>query len=320
MVDRRLRISLLARAGIDRKPASPEPVLKLHLNVSERSPFSEIMRYKMHSKYLILLLVCLMMLPKIARAELSYIGSSTIGTGILNAGAVDAFRKKTGKKFSSVQIPGSGKGIKALIEGETGLAGVARPLKPEEKKQGLTASIVGYDAIAVFVNAENPVRDLSREQLKGIFTGRTTNWKDVGGKQTSIAPTTEILVGKRATTEMFREIVMDGAEFGEFRQVDLPRDQLIQLARNPNGVCVASIGFMASLPADVRKNIKAVSVNGVEPTARNVRSGAYAISRPLLLVTKGMPKGEQKEFIRFLLSPEGQQIVSRNFVRVRKKK
>ena len=274
----------------------------------------------MHSKNLILLLVCLIILPEIARGELSYIGSSTIGTGILNAGAVEAFRKKTGKKFSSVQIPGSGKGIKALMEGETALAGVARPLKTEEKKQGLTATIVGYDAIAVFVNTENPVRDLSREQLKGIFTGRTTNWKELGGKQAPIAPTTEILVGERATTEMFREMVMDGADFGDLRQVDLPRDQLIQLARNPDGVCVASIGFMASLPADVRKKIKAVSVNGVEPTARTVRSGAYPISRPLLLVTKGIPKGEQKEFINFLLSPEGQEIISRNFVPVRKKK
>lgn len=274
----------------------------------------------MYKNYLILFVVFFMVFPDIARGDLSYIGSSTIGTGILNAGALEAFRKKTGKKFSSVQIPGSGKGIEALIEGETELAGVSRPLKPEEKKLGLTASIVGYDVIAVFVHADNPVRTLSGEQLKGVFTGRVTNWKEVGGRPAFISPTTEILVGKRATVEMFQEIVMDGANYGEFRQVGLPRDQLLQLAKDANGICAVSLGLLASLPADVRKNIKVVSVNGIEPTERNVRSGDYAISRPLLLVTKGIPKGEQKEFIRFLLSPEGQEIISRNFIPVRKKK
>jgi len=271
----------------------------------------------MYARYL--LLFSLLMLPQIARGELSYIGSSTIGTGILNAGAVEAFQMKTGKKFSSVQIPGSGMGIDALIEGETGLAGVSRPLRPEEKKLGLSAAVIGYDTIAVFVHAKNPVRNLSLQELKGIFTGKITSWQKVGGNPASIAATTEIHLRERATVEMFREAVMDGAHYGDFRQIDLPRDQLLQLAGNPNGICTASIGLVASLPADVRKNIKAVSVNGIEPTERNVRSGAYPISRPLLLVTKGNPKGETGEFIRFLLSPVGQRLVDRNFIPVRKK-
>ena len=273
----------------------------------------------MNAKHLVLLLLILFMLPAIARAELSYVGSSTIGTGILNAGALDAFRAKTGKHFSSVQIPGSGKGIDALIKGETALAGVSRPLKPEEKKLGLSATVIGYDAIAVFVHAKNPVQNLSRKELKGIFTGKITNWQKVGGTPATIAPTTEFHVGERATLEMFQEAVMDGAKYGNFRQVDLPRDQLLQLARNPNGICVASIGFLVSLPADVKRNIKAISVNGVEPNQRNVRSGAYVISRPLLLVTKGAPKGDSGKFIRFLLSPEGQRLIGRNFIPVRRK-
>jgi phosphate transport system substrate-binding protein len=268
----------------------------------------------------ILLLVCLMMLPEVARGELSYIGSSCIATGILNAGAAEAFEKKTGRKFSSVQIPGSGKGLDALMDGETGLAGVARPLKPQEMKQGLTATMIGHDAIAVFVHAENPVQDLSRQQLKGIFTGRITNWKDVGGQQASIEPTPEFLNWKRATLEIFQKIIMDGADYGDARRVSLPRDMLLQLARNPNGICTASTGLVASLPSDLRKNIKAVSVNGVRPTVRNVRAGSYPITRPLLLVTKGIPEGEEKEFINFILSPEGQEIVSSNFIPVRKKK
>jgi len=259
------------------------------------------------------------MLPRIAHAELSYIGSATIGTGILNAGAVEAFRGKTGKRFTSVQIPGSGIGIEGLIAGDTDLAGVSRPLKPEEKRLGLTSTIIGYDAIAVFVHAKNPVRNVSRKELKGIFTGRITNWQQVGGISAPIAPTTEIHLRKRATGEIFREIVMDGEKYGDFSQVDLPRDQLLQLANAPNGICTASIAFVASLPAKVRKNIKAISVNGIEPSERNVRSGAYPICRPLLLVTKGNPKGDAGAFVRFLLSPEGQRIVGRNFIPIKEK-
>lgn len=272
----------------------------------------------MYKKHLILFLVCFILLPEIARAELSYIGSSTIGTGILNAGAVEAFRIKSGKKFSSVQIPGSGIGIDALIAGETALAGVSRPLSAKEKQQGLSAVVVGYDAIAVFVHSKNPVRNLSRQQLKEIFTGKITNWQKVGGNVAPIAPTTEIHVRERATSEMFREAVMDDAGYGVFRQIDLPRDQLLQLSRDPNGVCAVSMGLVASLPAEVRKNIKAISVNGIAPNERNVRSGAYSISRPLLLVTRGKPKGDAAEFIRFLLSPEGQRLVAGNFITVRK--
>ena len=212
-----------------------------------------------------------------------------------------------------------GKGIDALIEGETALAGVSRPLNAEEKKQGLTAAIIGYDAIAVFVHSQNPVRNLSREELKGIFTGKITNWRKVGGNLASVAPTTEIHIRGRATSEMFRGAMMDDADYGDFSQIDLPRDQLLQLTRDPNGICAVSIGLVASLPADVRKNIKVVSVNGIAPTERNVRSGAYSISRSLLLVTKGKPKGDVGEFIRFLLSPEGQQLVAGNFIPVRKK-
>jgi len=217
---------------------------------------------KMCVKYSILLLFSLLMLPQTARGELSYVGSSTIGTGILNAGAVETFRIKSGKKFTSVQIPGSGRGTAALIEGETSLAGMSRPLKPEEKKLGLSATVIGYDAIAVFVHAKNPVRNLSREQLKGIFTGRITSWQKVGGNLAAIAPTTEIHLRERATVEMFQEAIMDGSNYGDFRQIDLPRDQLLQLAQDPNGICAVSIGFLATLPANVRKNVKAVSVNG----------------------------------------------------------
>jgi len=271
-------------------------------------------------KRILTLLVVASFFPGIALADISYSGSSTIGTGILKeGGAVAAFEKKSGKKFKSVEIPGSGKGVQALIEGKVDLAGASRPLKPEEKKAGLSATTIGYDAIAVFVHKSNPVKNLTKEQLKGIFTGKIKNWKEVGGKNAPIVPNTEIIAGKRATIEMFQEHVMDGAQYGKFKEIDLPRDQIVELSKQENGICSVSLGLLASLSKEERAKVKPISVAGSEPSEKNVQSGAYLISRPLLLVTKGLAKGETKDFISFVLSPEGQSIVAKNFVPVRKK-
>jgi phosphate transport system substrate-binding protein len=265
--------------------------------------------------------VCSVLLttPASAGDELSYSGSSTIGMGVLEAGAVKAFEQKTGTKFQAVDMPGSGKGIQALIDGKTPLAGASRALKSGEKSQKLLGTAIGYDAIAVFVHKNNPVKNLTKEQLKGIFTGKIKNWKEVGGKDSAVQPNTEISGQKRATMLAFQEMAMDDAAYGAgFKEIDLPRDQIVDVAKNENAVCSVSFGLLASVSEDLRGKVKAVTVNGVAPTNANIQSGAYLISRPLLLVTKGLPKDDVKKFIDFMLSPEGQKIVSTNFVPVKK--
>ncbi len=253
-----------------------------------------------------------------AAGDLRYSGSSTIGTGILEEGAVEAFEAKTGIRFASVVQPGSGEGIQALIQGRVDVAGVSRPLQPEEKAAKLLGTIIGYDAIAVFVHESNPVADLTKAQVKGIFTGRIRNWSEVGGRDAAIAPNTEIPTGKRATIEMFRKLVLNDAPYGEgFKQIDYPRDQIVDLADTENGICSVSLGLLATTSPEVRTQVKAISIGGVAPAERNVQSGAYLVSRPLLLVTNGLPKGEVREFIDFMLSPEAQQIVASHFVPVR---
>lgn len=255
----------------------------------------------------------------VAADELSYSGSSTIGMSVLEAGAVKAFEKETGIKFKSVEQPGSGKGIQALLDGKVTLAGASRTLKAEEKNQKLLGTAIGYDAIAVFVHKNNPVKNLSKEQVKGIFTGKIKNWKEVGGKDAPIKPNTEIAGEKRATMLAFQEMAMDNAAYGSgFKEIDFPRDQIVDVAKNDNSVCSVSYGLLAAVSGDLRGNVKAVTVNGIAPSDANIQSGAYLISRPLLLVTKGLPKGEVKKFIDFMLSAEGQKIVGINFVPVKK--
>ena len=254
-----------------------------------------------------------------AQEVLTYSGSSTIGTGILEAGAIKAFQDKAGMSFSSVEQPGSGKGVQALIDGKVTVAGASRQLKPQEKKEKLLGHIIGYDAIAVFVHKNNPVSNLKKSDLKDIFTGKITNWKQVGGKNAPIVANTEILDGKRATIEFFQEHVMDGAAFAKgFRQIDLPRDQIAAVAKDENAICAVSLGLLATLGPEVKAAIKAVSLAGVAPEEKSIRSGEYPISRPLLLVTKGLPAGNVKRFIDFMLGPDGQAIVGKNFVPVRK--
>jgi phosphate transport system substrate-binding protein len=253
-----------------------------------------------------------------AQDEISYSGSSTIGTGILDAGAVKAFEAKTGIKFKSVEQTGSGKGIKALLDGKVTLAGASRALHADEKKE-LLSHTIGYDAIAIFVHKNNPVKNLSKSQLKGIFTGKIKNWKEVGGKDALIHPNSEILGNKRATVEFFQEHVMDGEPYGKgFKEIDLPRDQIVEISKDENSICGVSLGLEAAVSPDVRGKVKAISVNSTEPTNSNVKSGAYMISRPLVLATKGLPKGNVKKFIDFMQAKEGQEIVSKNFVSVKK--
>jgi len=253
-----------------------------------------------------------------AQEVVTYSGSSTIGTGILEAGAIKAFQEKTGGSIKSVEQPGSGKGVQALIDGKVSVAGASRQLKPQEKKEKLLGHIIGYDAIAVFVHKNNPVGNLKKSDLKDIFTGKITNWKQVGGKNAPIVPNTEILEGKRATIEFFQEHVMDGAAFGKgFKQIDRPRDQIVETAKNENAICAVSLGLLASLDADQKAAVKAISVSNVAPADKSIKSGEYPISRPLLLVTKGLPSGNVKRFIDFMLSPDGQATVKKNFVAIR---
>ena len=275
----------------------------------------------MRRLFFVMLIAMLLSLPQVVFGddELSYSGSSTIGMGVLDAGAVKAFEQKTGIKFKSVEQPGSGKGIKALLEGKVTMAGASRKLETEEKKQNLIGTAIGYDAIAVFVNKKNPVNNLTKEQIKGIFTGKIKNWKEVGGKDAPIRVNTEIAGEKRATMLAFQEMAMDKAPYGTgFKEIDFPRDQIVEVAKDENGICSVSFGLLAAVSADLRDKVKAFNVGGIDPSDKNIQSGAYPISRPLLLVTNGLPKGNVKKFIDFMLSKEGQDIVNKNFVPVRK--
>jgi phosphate transport system substrate-binding protein len=245
-----------------------------------------------------------------AAAELSYVGSSTLGDHVIPA-AAEAFARKTGVKLGPIAIQGSGHGLELVVRGAAPLAGVSRSLTFVEKQQRIYYQTIGYDAVAVYVHGSNPVTNLSKATLKGIYTGRIRNWEEVGGKDAPLVLITQNPGTGRTIMVEFRDHVMDGAAYREDRrEVDRQPDQVEALLSEPQGITAVSL-------ASARLGINAVAIEGFPPDPRSVRSGAYILSRPLLLVTPARPDPDARRFVEFMLSPEGQAIVARKFITVR---
>lgn len=240
-------------------------------------------------------------MPQAPVEKLSYEGSSTIGQNLLPEIA-KAFEAKTKIKFESIGIAGSSQGFKAVMEGKVSVAGMSRLLKKEEQAQKPYSEVIGYDVMAVFVNEKNPLKNLSKEQVKGIFTGKITNWKEVGGNNVPISVITEVKGGGRATIEEFKKDVMGGAEYVKSKEIDKPLDCVQEIAKDENAITHASFAFKV-------KGVKSISLDGNAPT-----SDKYTLRRPLLLIAKESPKGGLKKFFDFALSTEGQKIVGKYFV------
>jgi phosphate transport system substrate-binding protein len=258
--------------------------------------------------------------PAQAVEEIAYSGSISIGIGILKAGAAHAFERKTGIKVASIDTSGSGKGIKTLLKGNATLAGLTRPITPAEKAKYLVAITIGYDTLGIFVHQSNPVKNLSTEQLKGIFTGKIKNWREVGGKNAPIGATIEELNGGRAAIEMFQKTVMDGAPYAKgLQEFESPLDQLRDLANSVNGICVVNLGILPSLEMTIRTKLKTIMMNDYPPTTEHVSTGKYPITMPLQLVRKSPPRNAERQFISFILSDEGQAFVGKSFVPLNKR-
>ena len=172
---------------------------------------------------------------------------------------------------------GSSAGIKAIQEGRCDIGLSSRALKAEEEAQGLKATVLAYDGIAVIVNPENTVEDLTVEQIAAIYKGEVTNWSEVGGNDTEI-----VLIGREAgsgTRSGFEEIVKV-EDLCQYRQeLTSTGDVITAVAQNPGAIGYASL-------ASVKDTVKAVKVGGVAPSDETVKDETYAIQRPFVLVTK----------------------------------
>lgn len=201
----------------------------------------------------------------------------------------------------NVQGGGSSQGVTAAISGAADIGSASRNLKDEEKEENLTEIVLAYDGIAIVVHPSNSITDLSKEDVKNIYLGNISNWKELGGEDADI--TVVCREAGSGTRGAFEEIVM-GDE-------DISNSVIIQ---NSNGAVRTTvegdnkaIGFISL--SIVNDQVKAINIDGVSPTVENIKNGSYKISRPFLYVTKDTPEGLIKAYIDFALSEEGQALV-----------
>ena len=171
---------------------------------------------------------------------------------------------------------GSGAGITAVQEGTCDIGLSSRALKDEETSAGLTGTTVALDGIAVIVNADSQVSDLSVEQIGQIFSGQITNWKDVGGSDAEV-----VLIGREAasgTRDGFESITGTKDKCQYRQELTSTGDVITAVSQNPDAIGYASL-------AAIKDSVKALSVDGVTPSETTVKDGSYPVQRPFVLVT-----------------------------------
>jgi phosphate transport system substrate-binding protein len=248
----------------------------------------------------------------LAAQQLVIEGSTTVGP------IVDAFKARFDEMHPEVRISvsktGSGNGATALIEGRCDIAMMSRFMKPsKDGKEGEFAKAVANgvypvahaianDGVCVVVHPSNPVKALTTEQARDIYTGKITNWKELGGLDMKIIPVSRDSAS--GTYETFEGLVMkkqDMAAHVEYVSSN-PQAQA-RVKTTPGAVGYVGLAFL--------DGVRALDIDGVAPTRRTVASGTYPISRPLFLFTNGYPElgTLTHEFVTFYLTETGQEII-----------
>ncbi|MDR1684225.1 MAG: phosphate ABC transporter substrate-binding protein [Elusimicrobiota bacterium] len=228
-------------------------------------------------------------------------GSTTVLP--LAQAAAENYMSANPKADISVRGGGSGVGINQLLSGMVEIANSSRPAKAEEIQKAqeagatLTPNIIALDAIAIIVNPANNINNLTRRQIKEIYTGKIRNWSALGGADEKI-----VLIGRDATSgtgELFNEKALENE----------PAAGVLDQAANPAvaNLVAASKGAIGYVGLGfITEKIKPITIEGVEAGAETVLADKYAYSRPLYMYTLGAPQGGVKDFLDYLQSKDGQ--------------
>lgn len=222
--------------------------------------------------------------------------------------AAEEYRKQN-KVSITIEGSGSGNGIKALIDGTCNIANSSREMKEKElqsaKEKGIAVKeiAVAIDMIVPVVNPGNPVKNITMDQLKGIYDGTIKNWKQVGGKDENI-----VVISRdtsSGTYEIWHEKVMKNADIAKDALLQASNGAIVSaIAGNPKAIGYIGYGY-------IDKTVKALTVSGVEPTLENGKSGKFPVSRKLYMyVDQNKVTGEAQKFIDYLLGADGQKLVT----------
>ncbi len=215
----------------------------------------------------------------------------------------EVFMEKYRNVTVQAEFVGSGAGIEAVTNGSADIGNSSRNLTDEEKANGIAENIVAIDGIAVVVDPANTVADLTKQQLTDIYSGTVTNWSEVGGSDSPI-----VVVGREAgsgTRSAFEEILGLEDACAYSSELDSTGAVMARVASTPGAIGYVSLDVLDD-------TVKALNLEGTEPTAENIKAGSYFLSRPFVMATNG-EISEQNELVQalfdFVYSDEGDAVI-----------
>jgi phosphate transport system substrate-binding protein len=274
--------------------------------MSDRETLEEASMFSGRMKAMVAMVICCLAISTAAGGGCSRKSGNLIT--LAGSTAFQPFAEKLAEHYLAthpevrinVQGGGSAVGIQSALSGaaEIGMADLL-DLPPEAK--GLASVTVARDGIAIIVNPQNPVAAITAEQARGIFSGRITNWKELGGGDAAIR-----VISREegsGTRRSFDKLVLKGERLSPaalFQNSNGTSREAV--ASDPAAVGYVSIGL-------VNDRVKALSYNGVAPTNEDVKRGTYPLARPVFFLTKGQPPPHVQLFIEYVISPEAQGIL-----------
>lgn len=215
----------------------------------------------------------------------------------------ESFMEKYPDVTVTAEFVGSGAGVEAVLGGTADIGNSSRNLKDEEKAKGAAENIVAIDGIAVVVDPANTVGDLTKQQLSDIYEGKVTNWKDVGGNDAPI-----VVVGRESgsgTRSAFEELLKLEDICKYSNELDSTGAVMAKVASTPGAIGYVSLDVLDD-------SVKALKLEGAEPTEENIKAGSYFLSRPFVMATKG-EISEQNDLVKalfdYIYSDEGTEIL-----------
>ncbi|MEY8354409.1 phosphate ABC transporter substrate-binding protein [Lachnospiraceae bacterium 54-53] len=235
------------------------------------------------------------------KGSISMVGSTSMEKFATALGEV--FMEKYPDVTVQAEFVGSGAGIEAVTSGTADIGNSSRNLKDEEKEKGVAENIVAIDGIAVVTDPANTVENLTKDQLINVYNGTTTNWKDLGGSDQPI-----VVIGRESgsgTRSAFEELLKleDACKYSN--ELDSTGAVMAKVASTPGAIGYVSLDVLDD-------TVKTFKLEDIEPTPENIKAGAYFLSRPFVMATKG-EISEQSDLVQalfdYIYSDEGKELV-----------
>ncbi len=242
-----------------------------------------------------------------AQEKLHIEGSTTVGP--IADGFAEVFKTMYPDVAITVNKSGSGNGATALIDGRCDIATMSRFMKDSEFKDAVAKGVfpvahaIAMDGVCVIVHPSNPINALTTEQVRNIYTGKFTNWKQLDGPDIAI-----VIISRdtsSGTYDTFESFIMKEQKMAaNVEQVNSNPQMLARVESTRGAVGYVGFGF-------VKTSVKAVTLDGIKPSVQTILSGQYPVSRPLFMFTNGYPKlgSITQKFVSFYLTEEGQEVV-----------